>query len=285
MQAKSPVSKPLLLVLIGVIVGASLGLGSGYAVFYPEMVNQRSATIEERVTGLEYDIEEINSVMTAMNASLGSVKKSLRTLTTLNEAINSLSTRIGGTEIDVQLIEDEVDSVRGDVAEIERLYGDLLDEWEETAQGYEDLLTSFGSVTGQVQGIELRLEMGDAVDMLRTRLADPGDTVIANMANKIFDTLKGDTDFDTWVNNFGEVPAKNLLRQEITKIKGGLVWNEVSTQALGSDSYLVKVESYFRFEFSAASVSVSQMRMQVRGTVDVVSGEITQVKVDSAEKM
>ena len=49
MQSSVSVSKPLALVVIGLIIGVSLGLGSGYAVFYPDMVKQRNKTVEERV--------------------------------------------------------------------------------------------------------------------------------------------------------------------------------------------------------------------------------------------
>jgi len=61
------------------------------------------------------------------------------------------------------------------------------------------------------------------------------------------------------------------------------VWHKVSTQNLGSIEYLVKVETFFEFEFSPASVSIPRMRMQMRGTVNVDVGEFRQVQVDAAE--
>ncbi|MFW9835693.1 MAG: hypothetical protein ACFFEK_16945, partial [Candidatus Thorarchaeota archaeon] len=56
MQQRLPVSKPLALVIIGLIIGISLSLGSGYAVFYPDMVNQRNKSVEERITDIEDEI-------------------------------------------------------------------------------------------------------------------------------------------------------------------------------------------------------------------------------------
>ena len=53
MQSRIPISKPLSLVVIGLIIGVSLGLGSGYAVFYPDMIDQRSKTFEERIADIE----------------------------------------------------------------------------------------------------------------------------------------------------------------------------------------------------------------------------------------
>lgn len=46
METDGLVSKPLALVLIGLIIGASLGLGSGYAVFYSEMVERSNRDLE-----------------------------------------------------------------------------------------------------------------------------------------------------------------------------------------------------------------------------------------------
>ena len=48
---KSIISKPLALVIIGLLIGASLGLGTGYALIFPDMVNKREEAIEEQVIG------------------------------------------------------------------------------------------------------------------------------------------------------------------------------------------------------------------------------------------
>ncbi|MBE0633248.1 hypothetical protein IH574_01645, partial [Candidatus Bathyarchaeota archaeon] len=71
MQSRIPVSKPLALVVIGILIGLSLGLGSGYAVFYPDMVNQRSKTVEERVADIEGNVSAMDSKITGINQSIG----------------------------------------------------------------------------------------------------------------------------------------------------------------------------------------------------------------------
>jgi hypothetical protein len=82
MQSRLPVSKPLLLVLIGLIIGASLGLGSGYAVFYPGMVRDQSRTIDARVSDIEGNVTLIGERLDEMNASMGLIGDSLEDILT-----------------------------------------------------------------------------------------------------------------------------------------------------------------------------------------------------------
>jgi len=59
METDGLVSKPLALIVIGLILSASLGLGSGYAVFYPEMVEQSNSELEDRITDLRDSIDKV----------------------------------------------------------------------------------------------------------------------------------------------------------------------------------------------------------------------------------
>jgi hypothetical protein len=119
--------------------------------------------------------------------------------------------------------------------------------------------------------------------MLKSHLANPNTIVVTDMTDELFEALLGDPEFKDWVTSFGEVPAKSLLKQEIVRMTGSLVWSKVSIQNLGSIEYLVKVETFFEFEFSPASVSIPRMRIQMRGTVNVDIEEFRQVQVDAAE--
>jgi len=288
------VSKPLALVLIGLILGASLGLGSGYAVFYPEMVEQSNRDLEDRITDLEDDIDGITVQMGDMDESLGSMQGGLQSIVTLSQAINSLNTRLDQAEQDLAEVNGTIDSTRislrdsiddmeARVEDVNQRYDDLRDEWEDTAQGLEDIQPTLDSLGGKLLTLEEKLEMEEALEMLKGHLANPDTVVVSDMTDQLFEALLGDSEFKDWVTSFGEVPAKSLLKQEILRMTGSLVWYKVSTQNLGSVEYLVKVETFFEFEFSPASVSIPRMRMQMRGTVNVSVGEFRQVQVDAVE--
>jgi prefoldin subunit 5 len=294
MQTDGLVSKPLALVLIGLILGASLGLGSGYAVFYPEMVEQSNRGIEDRITELEEGVDEITAQMDDMNGSLGSIRDSLQSIVTLNQAINSLDTRLGQAEQDVAEVnglidstraslEESIDDLEDGVEEANQRHSELQEELEDVTLELDDVSSTMDSLSGKLLALEVKLEMGEALEMLKTHVANPDAAVVTDITNKLFEALLGDSEFKDWVTSFGEVPAKSLLKQEIERMTGSLVWHKVSTQSLGSIEYLVKVETFFEFEFSPASVSIPRMRMQVRGTVNVDVEEYRQVQVDAVE--
>ena len=232
--------------------------------------------------------------MEEMNSSLGSISDSLQAIVTLSEAITSLNTRLGRTEIDVNSLESEVNQIGGDVRAVEERVEELQEEWTDTVQSYDDIQTSIESLDSQLkasvdsinsrlQALETRLDAEDAVNRFKALQANPAADVVQGITDKMFTAMKSDQVFKDWVAMFGEVPAKNLLKQEIMKRTGGFVWNKVSTQKLGATVYLVRTETYFRFEFSPASVTIPKMRMLMKGNVDVKTGGITQIQVESVE--
>lgn len=294
METDGPVSKPLALVVIGLILGASLGLGSGYAVFYPEMVEQSNKDLEDRITGLEDSLDEATAQVEDMNESLGSIQDSLQSIVTLSQAINSLNTRIGQAEQDVKEVngtiystriglEESIDELEDGVEELNQRYDDLHGEWEDTLEELDEVSSTLGSLNDRLQELDEKLEKQEALEALKRHLANPDADTVSAMTDELFEALLGDSKFNEWVTSFGEVPSKSLLKQEIVRMTGGLVWYKVSTQSIGSLEYLVKVETFFEFEFSPASVSIPRMRMQMRGTVNVGVEEFSQVHVDAVE--
>jgi prefoldin subunit 5 len=294
METDGLVSKPLALVVIGLILGASLGLGSGYAVFYPEMVEQSNRNIEDRITDLEASIDEVIVRVEDMNESLGPIRDSLQSMVTLSQAINSLNTRIGQAEQDVIELNDNITSTRNNleesidelldgVEELNQRYDDLHGEWEDTFEELGEVSSTIGSLNNRLQELDEKLDKEAALEMFKRHLANPDPDVVTAMTDELFEELLSDSEFNDWVTDLGEVPAKSLLKQEIVRMTGGLVWYKVSTQSLGAIEYLVKVETFFEFEFSPASVSIPRMRMQMRGTVNVAVGEFSQVQVDAVE--
>ena len=294
METDRLVSKPLAFVIIGLILGASLGLGSGYAFFYPEMVEQSNRNLENRMTDLEDNIDGITVQMGEMEESLGSIQESLQSIVTLSQAVNSLNTRLGQAEQDLDDVNGTIESTRtsldesiGDledgVEEVNQRLDELRETWEDTALELDDMQSTLDSLGGKLLKLDEKLEMEEALEMLKSHLANPDTAVVTDMTDELFEALLGDSEFKDWVTSFGEVPAKSLLKQEILRMTGGLVWYKVSTQNLGSIEYLVKVETIFEFEFSPASVSIPGMRMQMRGTVNVDVEEFRQVQVDAVE--
>ncbi len=297
MESRLPVSKPLLLVLIGLIIGASLGLGSGYAVFYPNMVNENSRTIEGRVIDVEDNIGELGVMLDSMNQNITSLGDSLEDILALADIINGISDRVTALETGQVALSGELDDVEGSLSgELDALEGtlnqlnedvvDLNDEWEEVIIDLADLETTYESANNALESIQALVRENDGITIYTSYMANPSDGFKQDISDALYGQLIVENeDFGDWVAIFGETTAKILLNQEVDDMMGSLVWNPTENTEVGSDSYQVKLETYFRFEFSAASITVNKMHVEIKATVNLDTGAISAKQISFVEIM
>ncbi|MFA9494845.1 MAG: hypothetical protein ACERKS_02890 [Candidatus Bathyarchaeota archaeon] len=297
MESRLPVSKPLLLVLIGLIIGASLGLGSGYAVFYPNMVNENSRTIEGRVIDVEDNIGELGVMLDSMNQNITSLGDSLEDILALADIINGISDRVTALETGQVALSGELDDVEGSLSgELDALEGtlnqlnedvvDLNDEWEEVIIDLADLETTYESANNALESIQALVRENDGITIYTSYMANPSDGFIQDISDALYGQLIVENeDFGDWVAIFGETTAKILLNQEVDDMMGSLVWNPTENTEVGSDSYQVKLETYFRFELSAASITVNKMHVEIKATVNLDTGAISAKQISFVEIM
>ena len=297
MESRLPVSKPLLLVLIGLIIGASLGLGSGYAVFYPNMVNENSRTIEGRVIDVEDNIGELGVMLDSMNQNITSLGDSLEDILALADIINGISDRVSALETGQVALSGELDYVEGSLSgELDALEGtlnqlnedvvDLNDEWEEVIIDLADLETTYESANNALESIQALVRENDGITIYTSYMANSSDGFIQDISDALYGQLIVENeDFGDWVAIFGETTAKILLNQEVDDMMGSLVWNPTENTEVGSDSYQVKLETYFRFELSAASITVNKMHVEIKATVNLDTGAISAKQISFVEIM
>ena len=286
MESRLPVSKPLLLVLIGLIIGASLGLGSGYAVFYPNMVNENSRTIEGRVIDVEDNIGELGVLLDSMNQNITSLGDSLEDILALADIINGISDRVSALETGQVALSGELDDVEGTLNQLNEDVVDLNDEWEEVIIDLADLETTYESANNALESIQALVRENDGIIIYTSYMANPSDGFIQDISDALYGQLIAENeDFGDWVAIFGETTAKILLNQEVDDMMGSLVWNPTENTEVGSDSYQVKLETYFRFEFSAASITVNKMHVEIRATVNLDTEAISAKQISLVEIM
>ena len=308
MESRLPVSKPLLLVLIGLIIGASLGLGSGYAVFYPNMVNENSRTIEGRVIDVEDNIGELGVMMESMNQNITSLGDSLEDILTLAEIINGISDRVTALETGQVALSGEMDDVEGSLSSemynievtlnselddledsLNQLYEDFVglnNEWDDIVIDLADLESTSDSANMELESIQDLVRENDGIRLYTSYMANPSDGFTQDISDAIYAQLiLENEDFGDWVAIFGETTAKILLNQEVDAMMGSLVWNPTENIEVGSDSYQVKLGTYFRFEFSAASITVNKMHVEISATVNLDTESISAKQISLVEIM
>jgi len=308
MESRLPVSKPLLLVLIGLIIGASLGLGSGYAVFYPNMVNENSRTIEGRVIDVEDNIGELGVMLESMNQNVTSLGESLEDILTLADIINGISDRVTALETGQVALSRDLDDVEGSLSgemydievtlnselddledSLNQLYEDFVglnNEWDDIVIDLADLESTYDTANMELESIQDLVRENDGIRLYTSYMANPSDGFTQDISDAIYAQLIVENeDFGDWVAIFGETTAKILLNQEVDAMMGSLVWNPTENTEVGSDSYQVKLETYFRFEFSAASITVNKMHVEIRATVNLDTEAISAKQISLVEIM
>jgi len=286
MESRLPVSKPLLLVLIGLIIGASLGLGSGYAVFYPNMVNEMSRTIKGQVTDIEEDLDELGIRLDFMNQSMSVIGDNLESILALTDIIDGISDRVSALENGQITLNSELDDVEGTINQLNEDFGGLNDDWDEIVNDFADLETAYEAVNNELESIQTLVRENEGIKIYTSYLANPSGEFKQDISDAIYAQLiLENEDFGDWVAIFGETTAKILLNQEVDSMMGGLVWNPTDNTEVGSESYQVKLETFFRFEFSTVGITVKKMHLEVRATVNINTEAISAKQVSLVEIM
>lgn len=286
MESRLPISKPLLLVLIGLIIGASLGLGSGYAVFYPNMVNEMSRTIEGQVMDIKEDVDELGIRLDSMNQSMSVIGGSLESILALTDIIDGISDRVTAIENGQVTLNSELDDVEGTLNQLNEDFVTLNDDWDEIINDFADLETVYYATNNELESIQTLVRENDGIKIYTSYMANPSDGFKQDISNAIYAQLiLENEDFGDWVTIFGETTAKILLNQEIDSMMGSLVWNPTDNTEVGSESYQVKLETYFRFEFSVAGITVNKMHLEVKASVNIKTEAISSKQISLVEIM
>jgi len=291
MQSRLPVSKPLALVVIGLIIGVSLGLGSGYAVFYPDMVNERSKTVEVRIVNIEVNVTALDQRILDVDDNVAAINENLEEILALTEVVNQINERVSalengqiGLNSDLNDLETQLTNIEDYITDLETDISSLEDSWEDVLEDFSDLETAYNSVNNELEDIQAMVRENDGVWILTSYMANPSSSFEQKISNEVYTLLVSEeSDFADWVALYGESTAKLLLQQEVDAMMGGLVWNPTANTEVGTDSYQVKLESYFTFEFSAAKVTVNNMHLEIKATVDIDDGSISGLSVTSIE--
>jgi ABC-type transporter Mla subunit MlaD len=283
MQSNGFLSKPIALVLIGLILGASLGLGGGYAVIYPQLVKQKNKSIEDRIDDVESELVNINEGLDDLNQTFQDMQDDIQTVESLTESINSINSRIIAVENSITSLNVELDGVEDEVSEIYSRFDEFEDEWVGILEDFEELRDEVDSFNNKIEIFENRIDSRESVEMLKEVLANPEENLLQKMTDKTYTTLLTNKDFNDWADSIGITPAKSLLKQEIYKLTGTFVWNSLASNKVGEKEYQVIEVTYFPFSFSPASVSISRIKMQIRSNVNVASDRVYNIQVEEVE--
>lgn len=288
MQASTS-SKPLALVLIGLVLGASLGLGSGYAVFYPQMVRDSNKSIEDRLQEMEEGLDQMNVQMTRLNKSIEDIQGSLGSIMGLTDSMTTLGNRILALEVSlsqmngkINSIESRVNTLTGDYSDLEADLGDLQEDinalqadWAQALAGFGGVQEQFQAVDAKVVDVQEKVSQSIAFERFRAWMGNPSQANVASLTDMVHSVLMAENAaYSNWAKAYGETTAKILLTPELDGKMGKIVWNKVSVAKVSGSVYQVRLETYTSLEFAAASVTVPKLKLEARANVNTATGEV-----------
>ncbi|MBT3283769.1 hypothetical protein HN807_00890 [Candidatus Bathyarchaeota archaeon] len=284
MERRLPVSKPLLLVIIGLIIGLSLGLGSGYAVFYPNMVNERSRTIEGQVMDVEEDVAGLGVSLDSMNRSIAVIGDSLEGILALTDIIDGVSDRVTTIENGQVTLNSELDDVEDTLNQLNEDFVTLDDDWDGVVNEFADLISAYNSMNIELKAAQDLVRENDGIRIFTAYMANPSSYFKEAINDEVYALLVLESqDFSEWATLVGLNSANIILLQDIDTLMGTLVWNPTNNTEVGDNSYQVKLETYFPFEFDPASVSINKIRIEVRATINLETQVITLLQIGTVE--
>ena len=214
-------------------------------------------TIEEQVTDIEESVAGLGIRLDSMNQSMSVIGDSLEGILALTDIIDGISERVtaienGQVTLNSELddVEDtlsgELDDIEGTLNQLNEDFVGLSDAWDEVVSDFSDLETAYYAANNELESIQALVRENDGIKIYTSYMANPSSGFKQDISDAIYAQLiLENEDFGDYVAFFGETPAKIILNQEIDSMMGGLVWNPTDNTEVGSESYQVKLETYF----------------------------------------
>jgi len=268
-------SKPLLLVIIGLILGASLGLGSGYAIFYPQLVRQNNQTIEDRILEVEDSLAAMNAQMANLNRSISDITGSLGTILILSQTVNALGTRLAALEISMSQVDGRIAGLDEDMGTLSEDFEALQADWVEALGGLSDVNAEFQAMNARIDEAQDKVSQALAVGRFSAYLANLPQASVVVLTDGLHSVLMAENAvYSAWARAYGETTAKILLTPVLDGKMGKMVWNRVAVTLVSGNVYQVHLETYTGLDFAAAGVTVPKIRLEARANVNVATGEV-----------
>jgi hypothetical protein len=270
------------LVVIGLVIGASLGLGSGYVLVLPGMVNTRIGDLTARVEAMEKAVNEMDTEIKDFNVSVSIINEHLNEIIALTDTVEALSDQVGTLSTDLTNARDSLNSMESGFQETQADFEIIQDDWEHTLDNFETLQTSVNTVRLEMEDLQVQLEESRAILLFKAEIAKPPNTLTDDMTDSLFETLRnGNAQFQTWVADIGEDTARLLLEPVVYSQGSSFNWVLKSVAKVGSTTYQVQLTAYFPLEITPASITVSKLSLTIRGTVQIETEAVTIQTVSS----
>jgi len=282
---------------VAMIIGLMIGFIIGYIfcsyTIIPNIISgfeQRIHKLENRITNLqnkssaqELLINDLHSEMLEKDRSIAELRSQINEV---NQQLTALYSEIVDNEHKITALSDIIMGLETKIETLENQIRLI------NLTGYDStvfpLVQRLEAIEASLCELRTYLYGNEAYYLLRKTLANPGTHIAEQITNSLFSELKksSDNNFQQWIVKAEEIVVKNAIASIIDSKMPSLVWNKNKVVYLGNDTYSVSVITYFPMEINTGipiigTITISRIALVMNGTINIKSGIIIDVHVES----
>ncbi len=300
--------KLIAFIFIGIIIGASIGVGAVYLFILPNVVKPRMEELSQRLSDVESSISTLAEVQARAVDSLSRVEDSVKSISPLTNRVSSieesinkldiLSRRISVVENSTISIEYEFDIISDQLLSLQEsldyiYYSDIVGLQEDIASLEYNLTKLVSEVDKKVRGlvsdvdeIVMTLEEGFAYKLLKKALAEQDGDAATLITDEIFDDLESSSIvFVQWINLVGSENVKNVLGSYIDTQFPTFIWYDQYISKVNTHKYMTYVVTYFPIIIdtglpSIGKITIPRVSLIIVGTVNVAKKRVSSIGIE-----
>lgn len=293
-----PILKPIAFILVGILVGASVGVGAAYLYILPNAVKPQMEELSQRLSEVESSISILADIQSRVGDQLSRAEESVKSInplanrvSTIEESISSLdnlSQSILMVENSIISIESEINEINNQLISLQEslnniYYSDIASLQDELAS----LESNMTKLVSQVDKIVIRLEKDLAYNLLKKALAEQDGYIATRIKDELFDELKSSsTEFVQWINLAGSEHVKSVLESVIDSQLPTFVWHDHYISKIKTDKYMTYVVTYFPITIDTGSPSIGEITnprvgLIIVGIVNVAKERVSSIEIES----
>ena len=249
-----------------------------------DLLAEIQSRAEDRLSGAEENIKSIDPLANRVSAIEGSIQR----LDNLSQSISSIEGSIFSIESDMEKINAQLLHFQESIndlyySDIPNLQNDIVS----LGNGIASLENNMTKLVSEVDKIVLRLKEDLAYKLLKKTLAEPGEEIVTQITDEIFDELKASNNkFVQWISLVGSENVKNVLGGVIDSQFPTLVWNEQYIEKIKANKYMTYVITHFPLTIdtgllSIGEIKVSRVSLIIIGTVYVAKETVSSIEIYS----
>ena len=249
-----------------------------------DLLAEIQSRAEDRLSGVEETIKSIDPLANRVSAIEGSIQR----LDNLSQSISSIESSLFSIKSDMEKINAQLLHFQESLNDL--YYSDIPNLQNDIASlenGIASLENNITKLFSEFDKIVLRLEKDLAYKLLKKTLAEPGEDIVTQITDEIFDELKvSNYKFVQWISLAGSEHVKNVLESVIDSQFPTLVWNDQYIEKIKANKYMNYVITYFPLTIdtglpSIGEIKVSRVSLIIMGIVNVAKENVSSIEIYS----